>query len=256
MTNHRSFCSKALVWLSTAMCCSTAQAQERAAAENKPLCPAVVATVLVSRPTCTASLCNTGAAQGGFTGLVALAMNRQSIDAASFSTGVGAMLSTALKQTGCFTVFDAAGIEDVRKEMESLGKPAPAPPTVDYVVRASVTKADLLVDETTIMLFKKTTTTSSLTIDTKLVSSALGTVFEAGSHDASSEWSTSGVPGIYTSGNDSRKNTPFADVARDAVTKAAAALTGKILAQARTTAVSSPAAQPLVAPQLPASAAQ
>lgn len=256
MKTYRFTVPKAQVFLAIALSCSTASAQDRAVPEVKAMCPSVVATVLVSKPTCTAGLCNTGAAQGGFTGLVALAMNRQSIDAASFSLSVGAMLSTALKQTGCFEVFDGASIEELRKETESLGRPAPAQPTVDYVVRAAVTQADLLVDETNILMFKKTTTTSSITLDTKVVSASLGTVFEAGSYDAKIEKSSSGVPGIYTSGNDSRKNTPFSDVARDAVAKAASGLTAKILAQGGSTGSRVPAAQQAPAIQAPASAPQ
>lgn len=227
-----SFVQAPFALLAVACLGSNALAQSGAVpVEVKPMCQSVAATVMVGNTTCTAALCNTGASQGGFNGVLALAMNRQAIDAVSFSNGVGAMLSTALKQTGCFEVFDAAGMEQLRKDMESLGRKLASPSSVDYVVRASITQADYNVAESNILGYSKKTTTASVTIDTKLVSTSSGTVSEAGSYDASSEKSYSGVVGIYASGNDGRRGNPFSDVARDAVAKAAVALTTKILSQ-------------------------
>ena len=218
--------SKSFILLAIALLGPNALAQNGTTlTEIKPMCQAVAATVMVGNTTCTAALCNTRASQGGLVGLAALAMNRQAIDATSFSIAVGVMLSTALKQTGCFEVFDTGSMEQLRKEMESLGKKLAPSPSVDYIVRASITQADYAVDQSNFLGYSKRTTTASLTIDTKLVSALNGTVSEAGSYDASSEKSSSGVAGIYASGN------PFSDVAREAVAKAAVALTTKILSQ-------------------------
>lgn len=237
--------------------CLPAAAQERAASEVPTMCKAVIGTVMVGKVSCTAALCNTGASQGGFTGLLAQAMNRGAIDGASFSNGVGAQLATALKQTGCFDVLDSVSMEELRKEMEALGKQLAAPKSVDFVVRASITKADLVVEESGFLAYKKTTATSSMTLDTKLVHAKSGAVSEAGSYDATTQRSSSGVSlGIYNSNDDAAKRgTPFSDVAREAIVKAATGITGKILAQAELQRVSGPApAAPVAAPAAASSA--
>lgn len=228
---------------------SVVLAQDRSTlSEVKRMCPSVIATVMVGKVTCTAALCNTGSSQGGFSGLLTQIANRGAIDGASFSIGVGAQFSTALSQTGCFTVVDAASLEDTRKEMEALGKAAPPPPQVDLIIRSSVTKAEFVLDESGILGFKSTTAKSSLTLDTKLVSTQSGTVSEAGSYDSTVERKSSGVSvPFYRSSDDAAiRGTPYADVTRDVIAKAAVGLTSRILSQpggARPAATASPQLQ-------------
>jgi curli biogenesis system outer membrane secretion channel CsgG len=239
--------------------CLSSAAQDRPAPiEVKPTCQSVIATVMVGKVTCTAALCNTGSSQGGFAGLFSQAMNRGAIDGASFSTGVGAQLATTLKQTGCFEVLDAAGLEETRKEMEALGKVMPPPKAVDYLVKASITKAEFVVDESGFIGFKKTTATSSITLDTKLVNAVSGAVSEAGSYDATLERTSSGVsvPFYRSSSDAALRGTPFADVARDAIVKATTGLTSRILSQPPASGVSAAGKQPPQPAQTPASAPQ
>lgn len=228
---------------------SAAAAEDRAPApEIKPMCQATIATVMVGKVSCTAALCNTGASQGGFTGMVLQLANRGAIEATSFSAGVSALLATALKQTGCFAVVDASGLEQVRKELEALGKPAPPPPSVDYLVSAAVTAAEYVYDESGFLGYKKVTVTSSLTLDTKLVEPQSGTVSGAGSYDAKSERTSSGlsIPLYHSNSDAAKRGNPFADVTREVVVKAASALTTKILAlpPMQKAAIASPAAPP------------
>jgi curli biogenesis system outer membrane secretion channel CsgG len=257
MNSRRFSWSRTVMALILALALTAGLAQDRAIAlEPNPVCKAMVATVMVGKVTCTAALCNTGAAQGGFTGLLAQAINRGAIDGASFSTGVGAQLATALKQTGCFEVFDSASLDEIRKEMEALGKPAPPPRSADYVIRASITKADLALEESGFLAYKKTTATSSLTLDTKLVSVQQGTVMDASSYDATSQRSSSGLSlGIYNSNDDAAKRgTPFSDVARDVVVKAATGIAARILSQLEASRPTGASSAPPAPQQLPASA--
>lgn len=202
--------------------------------EVKVMCPAVIATVMVGKVSCSAPLCNTGTGQAGWLGLAAQIANRRSnsIDGASFSAGVGAQLATALKQTGCFTVVDSVSLEETRKELEALGRPLPAPTTVDFLVRSDITKADLVVNESSFLGFSSRTAKSSLGLDTKLVSASSGTVSAAGIYDAVTEAKSSGVAiAGYRSGDDSRNRaTPFTEVSIELVVKAAMGLTSQILA--------------------------
>lgn len=257
-------CSSFLAFTGSVLLGATALASDAAAEDRSPasevsrMCPAIIATVMVGKVTCTAALCNTGASQGGFTGLVLQLANRRAIDPTSFSATVSASLGTALKQTGCFTVVDAPALEQVRKELEAIGKPPPPPPPVDFLLGATITAAEYVQDETGFLGYKKVTVTSSLTLDTKLVDPQSGTVSEAGSHDAKSERTSSGlsVP-LYQSNSDAAKRgNPFSDVTRDVVAKAASALATRILAQppAQRPAAASPA--PLPAGESAASAAQ
>ena len=212
---------------------SAASAQDAAPSEVRRMCDSVKAVVMLSKVTCTAALCNTGASQGGWTGLLTQALHGgAAIDATSFSNGVASQLATALKQTGCFDVVDAASVEELRKEMEAMGKTMAAPRHVDFILRASIVKADLVIEESGFLAYKKKTATSSLTLDTKLVNARQGVVTEAGIYDATVDRSSSGVDlGFYSSSSDAaRRGTPFSDVARELVVKAATGLTGKILA--------------------------
>lgn len=215
--------------------------------EMKTMCPAVIATVMVGKVTCSAAPCNTGVAQGGLIGLAAQLANRRNlIDAASFTVGVGAQLATALKQTGCFAVVDAASIEAARKEMEMLGRPLPPLPAVDFLVRSDINRADLVIDESNLLGFKSRTAKLALGIDTKLVNASTGAVSEATSTEVTTEKKSSGIDiGFYRSGDDAgRRSTPFDGISRDLVYKAAMGLATQIMAQ-------SGDSRPASAPNLP-----
>ena len=77
--------------------------------------------------------------------------------------------------------------------MEALGRALPPPPTVDFLVRSDITRAELLIDESSLLGYKSRTAKSSLGIDTKLVSASSGAVSEAGSYDAVTEKKSSGI---------------------------------------------------------------
>ena len=203
--------------------------------EITAICTAVVATVMVSKVACSATLCNTGASQGGWLGLATqIATRGSAIDGASFTAGIGSQLATALKQTGCFSVVDAASIEESKKEMEAIGRPAPPIPKVDFVIRSDVMKADLVVEESGILAFKTRNAKTTLGLDAKVVSATSGTVTEAGTFESVNEKKSSGVDlgSIYRSGDDSAKRaTPFADVSREVIVKAVMNLTPKLVSQ-------------------------
>lgn len=232
----------------------TALAQEAAKPpEVTSVCPSVIATVMIGKVSCSATLCNTGASQGGWLGLATqIATRGSAIDGASFSAGFGAQLATALKQTGCFTVVDAVSIEQSKKEMEALGRPAPPTPTVDFLVRSDITKAELVVEESGFLAYKTRSAKTTLALDAKVVSASTGTVSEAGTYESLNEKKSSGVDlGIYRSGDDSAKRaTPFADVSREVIVKAVMSLTPRLVAQISQTRSSTGVSQqvPAVAP--------
>lgn len=242
---------------------AAALAQEAAKPpEIAAVCTAVVATVMVSKVNCSATLCNTGASQGGWLGLATQFATRGSaIDGASFSAGFGAQLATALKQTGCFIVVDAASIDESRKEMEALGRPAPPIPTVDFLIRSDVNKADLVVEESGFLAYKTRSAKTTLGLDAKVVSASSGTVTEAGVFESVNEKKSSGVDlgPLYRSGDDSSKRaTPFADVTREVIVKAVMSLTPKLISQigqARVTSGSQPQAPASSAAPAPVNAA-
>jgi curli biogenesis system outer membrane secretion channel CsgG len=211
-----------------------AQEAKTPAVDGKQVCPAVIATVMVGKVSCTAMLCNMGSERGLSGFLTKYATRGTALDADSFSAGVAAQLSTALKQTGCFNVLDAASLEQTRKDMEALGRPAPPTPAVDHLVRASVTKVELVLDESGLLGFRTVTATSSMAVDTKIVHAATGAVGEVGVYESSVVRKSSGVDlGIYRSGDDAAKRgTPFADVTRDVLSKAAMGLATKLAGQA------------------------
>ncbi|MFM2068727.1 MAG: hypothetical protein RLZZ584_3636 [Pseudomonadota bacterium] len=216
-------------------------AQEPAPSRDvKPMCNAVTAKILVSKVGCSAAQCNTAAPETGFVGLLSKVANKGmgNIDASMFSVAMGSQLATSLKQTGCFEVLDAVSIEEIRKEMEALGRPAPPPQNFDYIVKSTVTKADMVVEESGILMYKKTSTTSTLALDIKLVHAENGNVIEAAIFDAVQK-SASGVSvgGIYSSGDDAtKKGNPFADIGREVTAKAAVGIANKVIAQAATKA--------------------
>lgn len=200
------------------------------------MCPSVVATVMVGKMACSAPACASGNSQPMppmFAGLLALS-GHQVVNGETFSNGIAAMLVTALKQTGCFEVFDAVGLEELRKEMESLNQKIAPPPPVDYLVKATITKADTTQSSQHFLVVSRDTTTTTLKLDAKVLNAKLGTVSDAGAYESSSDRSSTGVSLIvFTSGDSSgRQGTPLSEVARDAVAKAAAGIASKILSQA------------------------
>ncbi len=220
--------------------------------EIRSMCNATVATLMIGKVDCTAALCNTGSAQEGVSGLLARVMVRDSIDAASFGAGVVALLSTALKKTGCFEIFDPVAAEGLRKELATVGGSPAAAPTVDYIVKVSITKAERTVDQSSFIFYKKETATSTLGLDTKLLHAARGSVLVAGSYEASTDRSSSGlaIP-LFSQTNSAARADPFAGAARDAVVKATNGLTGQILALL---GAQGPRPEPPAAPAEPAQA--
>jgi curli biogenesis system outer membrane secretion channel CsgG len=200
--------------------------------EIKPMCATTIATVMVGKMACSASSCNGDRIPPGLGALLAMA-GQQHLDSAAFSNGVAAMLVTALKETGCFEVFDAASLEELRKEMESLGQQIAPPPPVDYLVKATITKADVVRTTRNFVVVSRATTTSTLKLDIKLVNAKRGTIWDAGAYEASSDRSSTGVSTVLYSSHDSsgRQGTPLSEVAREAIGKAAVGVTTKILAQ-------------------------
>ncbi len=223
----------------TASTAAVAQDQPPAK-ENKPQCTATIAKVLVSKVSCTAALCTTTSEEGGFVGLLSKLAAKGTIDAAQFSSATGSQLSTALKQTGCFDVVDAVGMEEIRKEMEALGRPAPPPPAFDYIVKANITKAEVQKEQTGVLMFKKTVETTSLALDVKLIHADNGTVVDAAMYEGIQQTGSGvSVGNYYSSGDKQGKlTTPFSGVANEAATKAAAGLAMKVLAQGGATKAS------------------
>lgn len=211
-----------------------AQSKDAAPAEAKPACGAVVATLMIGRVDCTAVLCNTGASQKGVGGALSRALVKESIDAASFGNGVAAMLGTALNGTGCFEVFDPVAAEAMRKDLAAAGGVPAAMPTVDYLIKVAITKAERSVDRTQVAFFKNETATSTLGLDTKLVHPARGAVLVASNYEASSDRVSSGmaIP-LFSQSSSAAKADPFAGAAAEVVVKAANGLTQQILAQVK-----------------------
>lgn len=225
---------------------SSGFAQEPSATKDpRPVCPSLLATVIVSKPLCLGELCFSQPTQGGMAAIAAVARRpKHAFDSSQFSEQVAGMLSAGLKQTGCFDILASSDATETGRDPDASGKQASATQSADYIINAAVIKTEVSTDESRIVIYSKKTTTYAITIDMTIEIPGVGKGLAGGSYDATAVRSSSGVPGIFTSGNDSKEGTPFTDAAQSAITRAIAGITARIRSLPPRPAAQTPAAQP------------
>jgi len=100
-------------------------------------CSAPVGTLSILDVDCKAAACqDTGTPRAGLLGLAQLFSGAGGVQ--GVGKGVGAMLSNALKETGCFKIIDLEKVKAMQARLEATGQKI-APPKIDHVVAGTIT---------------------------------------------------------------------------------------------------------------------
>ncbi|KGM38714.1 hypothetical protein JY96_21310 [Aquabacterium sp. NJ1] len=203
-----------------------------------PKCSKPVATVMVGQVTCKSSSCQAPTQDPRASGLMALAQLASGSSSSTFpgiGDGMTAMLTTVLKETGCFEIQEREALEELKKEMALVGKTVEVQ-QAEYMITGAITSISMSTEKKQFaggfipILGSISTTTrqAELGMDIKVIDVSKAKVMEAktftGNNETSStSWGAAAFgPGMGALGGmSSIKGTPMEDVVRDVLTRVA-----------------------------------
>jgi curli biogenesis system outer membrane secretion channel CsgG len=226
-----------------------------------PTCSAPVAKVLIGQFTCKSAACQASESSGnGMADLMRMAQQAQDgISTQSFpgiGDGMGAMLTTALQQTGCFEIQDRDSIEQMRQEMELAGmefKPEPA----DFMIAGAITSLSMSTKRKAfgggaipiVGAISSKKQFAELGVDVRILDPHKAKVVDATTFVGNNQTSSTGFGGAawggggaLVGGMSNVKGTPMEDVVRDVLVRVAAHTSAQIVAIKSPQTVEIPAA--------------
>lgn len=204
---------------------------------DAPTCTAPIARIALGKIGCKASQCKKSDLKGAPQALIAqLASLSGQASLEGIGEGLGDMLLTVLKQTGCFEVLERENIEELKQELALMGKELKDVAVADYLIGGSVTSIKMENKTTSIGFglipvigsvdFKKTM--AILAMDMRLIDVNSTKVLNTRTYEAQSGKSSTGIGGGTLFGNvgfgaafTSLQGTALEEVARDIVIRAA-----------------------------------
>lgn len=210
-----------------------------------PQCDAPLASVTVGKMQCKAANCDlgrqsSGEPQGGLFAVLQQIARTQDSGAGNVSgigDGIKDVLVTALTESGCFTVQDREQMEELRAELELVGKTLQAQKS-DYLISGAVTQIDISVDNKSfgggllpvVGSVGRKSQRAAVALDLKLVNVDTATVIASKNAQATLEsksWSISGAGAVPVGGTwggfggafSSLKGTNLEAVTKDAIAR-------------------------------------
>jgi len=230
--------SQALGLFIGAALCTQAGAADGTTVEAKsyelPKCQKPVASVMVGKLACKAAGCQP--MPNASSPLVQMAMAQQrGPNLTVVGDGMGAMLTTALKETGCFDIQDREAMEEMAKELALVGKKVEVQ-QADFMISGAITSISMQTDRSRlgggfipiVGMVSTTKTTAEIGLDIKVLDVNRAKVVEAKTFQANNQTSSTsfgggGVgPGFGLVGSmQSLKGTPMEGIVRDILAQVA-----------------------------------
>lgn len=203
-----------------------------------PKCSKPVASVMVGQLTCKSAGCKEASSDrgpGGLAALAALASGQSQVTFPGVGTGMAAMLTTALKETGCFDIQERETLDELNKELALVGKKVEVQ-QADYMISGAITSIDLSTQRKQFAggfipilgSISTTTKTADLGLDIKVIDVNKAKVLQAKTFTGNNETSSysfgaaafgAGMGGL--GGMSNVKGTPMEDVIRDVLVRVA-----------------------------------
>jgi curli biogenesis system outer membrane secretion channel CsgG len=185
---------------------ANALAADSAPAVALPRCATPLASVIVGKMQCKAANCNSGSTGSGQTGgIVALMemVNGGATNVTGIADGIKDVLTTALTETGCFSVQDRDQMDEIAQELGRAGKTVQAE-QAEFLISGAVTEIDVSVQNKTFgagMLpfvgsIGKRKQSASVSLDMKLVSVNSAKVLASRRATATTETSSTSIGGF------------------------------------------------------------
>lgn len=201
---------------------------------NIQQCPTSYGKISLGKISCKASLCQKAQTpKAGFLQQLMAISGQPSFE--GIGDGIGDMLLTALKQTNCFDVMEREALEELKKEMELMGKPIQLE-AADFLISGSINSIGMDTSQTNLGLgfipllsaidVKKTTANLAMdirVIDVKSAKIVMSKTYEANSAKTGLGIGAAGYGGGLAFGGafSTLKGTPIEEVARDVIVRAA-----------------------------------
>lgn len=225
-----------------AAACLAAQAETKTSEKEYelPKCSKPVASVMVGQVTCKSANCQSNSNHdprtSGLAALVQLASGNSG--AASFpgiGDGMTAMLTTVLKDTGCFVIQERETIDELNKELARVGKQVQVE-QADFMISGAITSINMNTEKKQFAggmipilgAFSTTTKTADLGMDIKIVDVNRAKIVEAKTFTANNETSSYSFGGAAfgagigaMGGMSSIKGTPMEEIVRDILVRVA-----------------------------------
>lgn len=241
---------RALIPLLLALSARVASADSTTTSEKEyalPKCSKPVASVMVGQLTCKSAACQPTQQDpraGGLMALAALASGNSSVSFPGVGEGMSAMLTTVLKETGCFEIQERESLDELNKELALVGKKVEAQ-QADFMITGSITSINMSTEKKQFaggwipILGSISTTTklADLGLDIKVIDVNKAKLLEAKTFTGNNETSSTSFgfaafgPGMGALGGmSSIKNTPMESVIRDVLVRVASFSSQKLIA--------------------------
>lgn len=206
-----------------------------------PRCAKPVASVVVGKISCKSNACQAPASNGAnhpMAALMQLAAQQNGGAASNFAgigDGMGAMLTTVLRETGCFDIQEREAMDELARELALVGRKVEVQ-QADFMIAGAITAINMSTERSSIGggfipivgAFTRTTQTADIGMDMKIIDINRAKVVESKTFVANNETSSTkwggaafvGV-GIVGGGMSSIKGTPMEPIVRDILARVA-----------------------------------
>lgn len=203
-----------------------------------PKCSKPVASVMVGNLTCKSAACQPVSQDqraGGLMALAALASGTSTVSFPGVGEGMSAMLTTVLKETGCFEIQERESLDELNKELALVGKKVEVQ-QADFLITGSITSINLSTEKKqfaggwipVLGSISTTTKTADLGLDIKVIDVNKAKLLEGKTFTGNNETSSYSFgaaafgPGMGALGGMSNiKGTPMEDVLREVLVRVA-----------------------------------
>lgn len=218
---------------------------------NLPTCAAPVASVVVGEFKCKSANCmveNNNNPAAGLERLAQLASGQSTVRFPGVGEGMSAMLTTALKKTGCFDIQEREALNELQQELELVGKKVEVQ-QADFMISGSVTSINLATQSKSfgggfipvLGSVSKKKQLAELSVDLRIIDVNRAKLVDSITLDAnnttsSTSWGGAAWAGIggMVGGMSNIKGTPMEEVLRDVLIRAASYSSKVIVAQKET----------------------
>jgi len=206
-----------------------------------PKCERPIASVVVGKLVCKSAACQPAQAAAAAQAnpllqlAIAQAGGQQAANLAVVGDGMGAMLTTVLKETGCFDIQEREALEEMAKELALVGKKVEAQ-QADYMITGSITSISLSKERKSfggglipfVGAISRTTEQAEIGLDIKVLDINRAKLVEAKTFQANNETSSMSLGGAAWGGGalfggamSSIKGTPMEPILRDVLAQVA-----------------------------------
>lgn len=181
-----------------------------------PKCDKPIASVVVGKLACKSAACQPPAQQAGgqanpllqLAMAAAAAQNGQSADLAVVGDGMSAMLTTVLKETGCFDIQEREAMEEMARELALVGKKVEAQ-QADFMITGAITSISMVTEKKQlgggyipiVGMFSTTKKSAEIGLDIKILDVNRAKLVEARTFQANNETSSTSFGGAAWGGS-------------------------------------------------------